>query len=195
METTPSSAHPREQDSGTWWYLIHTKVYRYRALLRTYWWLVLLTTCLGLAIAAWKTAHQPVVYASTGRMMVSGKINLQEGATYTEEMNLFMSTQREMMQDEAVRQRATELLDAERASFCDERLALREYDASLKQREERVRQWEARVAAQEQQLLAVGQQWLQHLAELHVGPFALGPPFLAVVPIAGEQAGEAHGRL
>ena len=32
-------------------------------------------------------------------MMVSGKINLTEGATYSEEMNFFMTTQRELMQD------------------------------------------------------------------------------------------------
>ena len=64
---------------------------------------------LGLAVGAWKTAHQQVVYVSTGRMMVSGKINLPEGATYTEEMNFFISTQRELMQDEAVRQRAENL--------------------------------------------------------------------------------------
>src|SRR5579862_7158333 len=110
MDTPTSPAPAREQDAASWWYLIHTKLYRYRALLRKYWWLVLFTTCSGLAIGAWKTAHQQVVYVSTGRMMASGKINLPEGATYTEEMNLFISTQRELMQDEAVRQRAENLV-------------------------------------------------------------------------------------
>ncbi len=106
--SSPPAAH--EKDAGSWWYLIHTKVYRYRALLGKYWWLVLFATCAGLAVGAWKTARQQVVYVSTGRMMVSGKINLPEGATYTEEMNLFISTQRELMQDEAVRQRAENLV-------------------------------------------------------------------------------------
>ncbi|MEP6668715.1 MAG: polysaccharide biosynthesis tyrosine autokinase [Chthoniobacter sp.] len=110
MDTPSSPAPGREHDTASWWYLIHTKLYRYRALLRKYWWLVLFTTCAGLAIGAWKMAHQQVVYVSTGRMMVSGKINLPEGATYTEEMNLFISTQRELMQDEAVRQRAEALV-------------------------------------------------------------------------------------
>lgn len=110
MDSPSSPAPAREQDSASWWYLIHTKLYRYRALLRKYWWLVLFTTCAGLAIGAWRTAHQKVVYVSTGRMMVSGKINLQEGATYSEEMNLFIATQRELMQDEAVRQRAENLV-------------------------------------------------------------------------------------
>jgi capsular exopolysaccharide synthesis family protein len=110
MDARSTPAPGRESESGTWWYLLHTKVYRYRALLHKYWWLVLFSTCLGLAIAAWKNAHQAVVYESTGRIMVSGKINLPEGATYTEEMALFMSTQRELMADEAVRQRAEELV-------------------------------------------------------------------------------------
>lgn len=110
MDPQTPTTHAREQDSASWWYLIHTKLYRYRALLRKYWWLVLFTTCAGMAFAAWKTAHQQMVYVSTGRMMVSGKISLPEGATYTEEMNLFISTQRELMQDEAVRQRAENLV-------------------------------------------------------------------------------------
>jgi len=108
MAQTPPAATPREQDPGTWWYVLHTKIYRYRALLRKYWWLVLFTTCAGLAVSAWQVASRQVEYVSTGRMMVSGKINLQEGATYAEEMNFFMNTQRELMQDEAVRQRAEE---------------------------------------------------------------------------------------
>ena len=110
MDAPSSSAPLREHDSASWWYLLHTKLYRYRALLRKYWWLVLFTTCVGLAIGAWRTAHQQLVFVSTGRMMVSGKISLPEGATYTEEMNLFISTQRELMQDEAVRQRAENLV-------------------------------------------------------------------------------------
>lgn len=110
MDVSTSPTHAPEQDAASWWYLIHTKLYRYRALLRKYWWMVLFTTCAGLAIGAWRTAHQQVVYVSTARIMANGKINLPEGVTYTEEMNLFISTQRELMQDEAVRQRAENLV-------------------------------------------------------------------------------------
>ncbi len=106
MERAKPAAPARNSEPGSWWYLLHTKVYRYRALLRKYWWLVLFSTCAGLAIGAWKVANQKTVYISTGRMMVSGKLNLSEGVTFIEENNLFMATQRELMQDEAVRQRA-----------------------------------------------------------------------------------------
>ncbi len=100
------AASGRNADAGAWRYLLHTKAYRYRALLRKYWWLVLFTTAAGLAFGAWKTASQKIVFVSTGKLMVSGKINISESAVYSEEMNLFLTTQREMMQDEAVRQRA-----------------------------------------------------------------------------------------
>jgi len=106
MDHAHPAATPRERDPSSWWFVLHTKLYRYRALLRKYWWLVAFTTCAGLAASAWAVARQKVVYVSTGRMMVSGKISLPEGAIYSEEMNYFMTTQRELMQDEAVRQRA-----------------------------------------------------------------------------------------
>lgn len=112
MNPTSPAATPRERDPSSWWFVLHTKLYRYRALLRKYWWLVLFTTCAGLAISAWTVARQKVVFVSTGRMMVSGKINLQESAVYSEEMSYFMSTQRELMQDEAIRQRAEERVRA-----------------------------------------------------------------------------------
>src|SRR5882724_4420614 len=107
------AASGRNVDAGAWRYLLHTKAYRYRALLRKYWWLVLFTTAAGLAFGAWKTASQKVVFVSVGKLMVSGKINISEAAVYSEEMNLFLTTQREMMQDEAVRQRAEERVRAQ----------------------------------------------------------------------------------
>jgi capsular exopolysaccharide synthesis family protein len=106
MDPATPAATPREHDPSSWWFVLHTKLYRYRALLRKYWWLVVFTTCAGLAASAWFVARQKIVYVSNGRMMVSGKISLPEGAIYSEEMGFFMTTQRELMQDEAVRQRA-----------------------------------------------------------------------------------------
>jgi capsular exopolysaccharide synthesis family protein len=107
MDSPPQpAAFAREHDPDSWRYIVHTKLYRYQALMRKYWWLVLFCACAGLGFGAWKTARQEVIYTSTGRMMVSGKINLPEGATYSEEMGFFIATQRELMQDEAVRQRA-----------------------------------------------------------------------------------------
>ena len=71
-------------------------------------WCFSTTARAGLAFGAWKTASQQVVFVSKGKIMVSGKINISEAAVYSEEMNQFLTTQREMMQDETVRQRAEE---------------------------------------------------------------------------------------
>ncbi len=94
------------RDSHSWQHLLHTKVYRYQALLRKFWWLILLTTAVGLAAGAWKCARQQVVYVSGGRILVSGKINLHEAASYSEEMSNFLKTQQALMQDDTMRQRA-----------------------------------------------------------------------------------------
>jgi len=107
-EPAPAPQTPNliEPDSGSWWYLLHTKLYRYRALFRKYWWVVLFSTCAGLAYSSWKVANQQVVYVSQALMMVSGKVNLQEAGVFAEETGTFMNTQREMMQDETLRQRS-----------------------------------------------------------------------------------------
>ena len=89
-----------------WWILLLTKFPRYKFLFRKLWWVVLLTTAAGLAIAAWRTSNEPVVFVSTGRIMVSGKISIAQGATYNEEQTYFSGTQMELMRSAEVRKRA-----------------------------------------------------------------------------------------
>ena len=86
--------------------ILRARLIRYRMLLRKYWWVVAFGVALGTGIAAWVVAGQKEVYLSKARMMVSGKINLPEGGTFTEEMSHFMNTQGELMKDEAIRIRA-----------------------------------------------------------------------------------------
>ena len=50
-------------------------------------------------------------------------------------------------------------------------------------------------AADKQHLLAVRPQRLEHLAHVHLGGFALGPPFPGVEAVAGEEARQADRRL
>ena len=85
---------------------IRARLIRYRMLFRKYWWVVAFCTALGLGIAAWMIAAQKEVYVSTARMMVSGKINLPDGGSFSEEMTHFMNTQGELMRDEAICNRA-----------------------------------------------------------------------------------------
>jgi capsular exopolysaccharide synthesis family protein len=93
-------------DSATATRHIRARLIRYRMLLRKYWWVVAFGAAVGVGIASWFVASQKVVYVSNARMMVSGKINLPDGGSFSEEMTHFMNTQGELMQDEAVRNRA-----------------------------------------------------------------------------------------
>ena len=85
---------------------LRARLIRYRMLFRKYWWVVAFCVALGVGIAAWFIAAQKEVYVSIARMMVSGKINLPDGGTFSEEMSHFMNTQGELMKDEAIRNRA-----------------------------------------------------------------------------------------
>jgi len=85
---------------------LRARLIRYRMLFRKYWWVVAFGVALGTGIAAWVIAAQKEVYVSEARMMVSGKINLPEGGTFSEEMTHFMNTQGELMKDEAICSRA-----------------------------------------------------------------------------------------
>jgi len=85
---------------------------RFRRLLASYWWIPFFTTAAGLAIAAWIAFQEKAVFVSTGRMMVSGRINIQEGAVFTEELANFFGTQVELMKSGEVRNRAVQRLEA-----------------------------------------------------------------------------------
>ena len=80
------------------------------ALLRTHWWIPLLSVATGVFLAALWNARQPAAYLSEGRMMVSGKISMPEGAVYSEELSSFFGTQTELMRSAELRRLAEERL-------------------------------------------------------------------------------------
>jgi len=90
------------------WSRFLNKLYRYRLLLKRRWWVLLLTMSLGLGATAWWVSVQPPLFLSAARMMVSGKVSIPEGATYSEELGNFFGTQIELMQSGEVRRRAEE---------------------------------------------------------------------------------------
>lgn len=79
---------------------------RYKYMLQNWWWIPLLTTALGLGLQAWVVLSSPPQYQSSGRLMVSGKIALPEGAVYSEEAVNFFGTQLELLQSSEVARRA-----------------------------------------------------------------------------------------
>ncbi len=79
---------------------------RYKYMLQNWWWIPLLTTAVGLGVQAWMVLSAPPQYQSGGRLMVSGRIALPEGAVYNEEAANFFGTQLELLQSSEVARRA-----------------------------------------------------------------------------------------
>ncbi|HZC59798.1 MAG TPA: polysaccharide biosynthesis tyrosine autokinase [Chthoniobacterales bacterium] len=95
-----------------WWERFRARLFRVLRSLAHFWWIPFFTTAAGLAIASWLIFQQRVVYVSSGRMMVSGRINIQEGAVFSEELANFFGTQTELMKSSEVRTKAVNLLDS-----------------------------------------------------------------------------------
>lgn len=101
-----------EPGAAAWWISFVTRLPRYKFLLRKRWWVLVLTVSAGLLGAAWWVISQPLAYVSTSRLVVSGKISLQENASYNEEVTNFFGTQIEWMRSPEIRKRAVERLQA-----------------------------------------------------------------------------------
>ena len=82
------------------------KLHRYKTLVMTKWWILLLGPIVGLAAVFAFSRIGPVSYASYGRMIVSMKLNIPEGSIYAEEMSSFLGTQAALMQSGVVLNRA-----------------------------------------------------------------------------------------
>ena len=99
--TTPAGAQQHERAE-----ILQLTFQRYKYMLQNWWWIPLLTTAIGLGLQAWMVLSAPPQYQSSGRLMVSGKINLPDGAVYNEEAANFFGTQLELLQSSEVSRRA-----------------------------------------------------------------------------------------
>ena len=97
---------PAATHAESWWLNVKIALFRFGLVLKRLWWVPLLAVSIGLAGAGWFIANTPPSYLSSGRMMVSGKININEGSMYSEELLNFFGTQIELMQSGEVRGRA-----------------------------------------------------------------------------------------
>ena len=93
-------------DRSMWTARFFSRMHRYLNLLRRRWWLILI--CIGLALAAMfiyiKSA--PPEYVSVGQMIVSMRLNIQQGQLYSEDLQNFLGTQAALMKGNEVQQRA-----------------------------------------------------------------------------------------
>ncbi|MDB6112852.1 MAG: Tyrosine-protein kinase YwqD [Pedosphaera sp.] len=99
MDDQPLSAH---RERSTFSARFSNRLHRYKNLLRTRWWLLLLGVALGTGIELFLLWHTPPIFMSAGRMIVSAKLSLPNANVYTEELNNFFGTQAALMQSSSV---------------------------------------------------------------------------------------------
>src|SRR5437763_763515 len=87
-----------------------TRMYRYKSLLLRRWWILLLTICCGLFAEAWLIFQTPPSFQSTSKMMMAGKLNINQGPVYSEDNVNFYGTQIQLMQSAEVRRGAAGLV-------------------------------------------------------------------------------------
>jgi uncharacterized protein involved in exopolysaccharide biosynthesis len=70
----------------------------------------LLTICLGVFVQAWLIYQTPPSFLSSSKMMLAGKMNIAQGAVYSEDNVNFYGTQIQLMQSSEVRRSAEALV-------------------------------------------------------------------------------------
>jgi polysaccharide biosynthesis transport protein len=96
--------------STSWSAAFITRLHRYKSLFLRRWWIPVLTICLGLFVEAFLIYQTPPSYQSTSKMMLAGKLNIAQGAVYSEDSVNFYGTQIQMMQSADVRHSAESLV-------------------------------------------------------------------------------------
>src|SRR5674476_842966 len=103
-EDSAATAHDRH----AWGRKFFSRVQRYRNLLLRRWWVLVVCLVLALGIEAVHIRFTPPEFISEGQMIVSIKVNTQQGSLYTEELGNFLGTQAALMQGNEVKNRARE---------------------------------------------------------------------------------------
>src|SRR5256886_7868452 len=104
------NAPPERLAAAPWSTAFITRMYRYKSLLLRRWWILLLTICCGLFVEAWLIFQTPPSFQSTSKMMLAGKLNINQGPVYSEDNVNFYGTQIQLMQSAEVRRAAAALV-------------------------------------------------------------------------------------
>jgi capsular exopolysaccharide synthesis family protein len=94
-----------------------SRLHRYRNLIRRRWWVLVIFPGLAAAIWAVYSRYTPPQFFSVGQMIVSIKLNIQQGTLYTEELGNFLGTQVALMQGREVERRAHDRIVSENAGL------------------------------------------------------------------------------
>lgn len=105
---------PERQTAASWSTAFITRLHRYKSLLLRRWWIPVLTICLGLFVEAWIIYQTPPSFLSAGKMILAGKLNISQGAVYSEDSQNFYGTQIQLMQGAEVQRSAEALVRSTR---------------------------------------------------------------------------------
>src|SRR2546421_3011878 len=108
--TDNMAAPPERPAAAPWSTAFITRMYRYKSLLLRCWWILLLTICCGLFVEAWLIFQTPPSFQSTSKMMMAGKLNINQGPVHSEDNVNFYGTQIQLMQSAEVRRGAAALV-------------------------------------------------------------------------------------
>src|SRR2546421_3919018 len=98
--------------STSWLAASITWLHLCKSLLLRRWWTQFLTIGLGLFVEAFLIYQPPPQYQSTSKMMLSGKLNIAQGAVYSEDSVNFYGTQIQLMESAQVKAGADGLVRA-----------------------------------------------------------------------------------
>src|SRR5438552_4807488 len=101
---------PEKPTAASWSTAFITRLHRYRSLLLRRWWIPVLTICLGLFVEAFLAYQTAPSFLSTSKMMLAGKLNIAQGAVYSEDSQNFYGTQIQLMQSTEVKRGAEALV-------------------------------------------------------------------------------------
>jgi capsular exopolysaccharide synthesis family protein len=100
-------------DRPAWTARFFARLQRYRNLLFQRWWVLVVCLLLALSVGAAYIWQSPPKYVSVGQMIVSIKLNIQQGSLYTEELGNFLGTQAALMQGASVLNHARDRVAAQ----------------------------------------------------------------------------------
>jgi polysaccharide biosynthesis transport protein len=91
---------------SSWSANFFTKLHRYRALVKRRWYVPILAVSIGLCIEAYQYTRIAPQYVSSGKLMISPRVNLPQSSMINEEFSNFFGTQIKLMQSNEVLERA-----------------------------------------------------------------------------------------
>ena len=108
--STPESHSPQPGSKALSTAIPQSSYNHYLAVLRRKWWLILSTMLITIGTAVAYLQLRTPVFQSEAIMWVSGTLQLPDGARYTEDLQTFFGTQMELIQTDAIIDRAVKRL-------------------------------------------------------------------------------------